>query len=115
MVTGPEITPVVPDKRNAPFEAPSFQPIPATEIALLNVTFSTVRPEPLPTVTAPVPSPLPWVNHTRALLMEVGPLKPLLFRLIPKSPTETPPPPSNIRFPAPEIVLPNGIRVLLAL
>ena len=79
MVTGPEITPVVPAKRRAPYEVPSFQPMPATEIALLNVTFSTANAAPLPTVTVPVPSPLPWVNQTRALLMEVGPLNPLLF------------------------------------
>ncbi|CAB5043227.1 unannotated protein [freshwater metagenome] len=80
MVTGPATLPVVPAKRIAPrFPELSHQPLPAMEMELLNVTFSTANAAPLPTVTVPVPSPLPWVNQTRALLMEVGPLNPLLF------------------------------------
>ena len=80
MVTAPATLPVVPEKRIAPrFPELSNHPIPAVEIALLTVTFTTARDAPLPIVTASAPSPLPWVNQTRALLMEVGPLNPLLF------------------------------------
>ena len=111
-VTGPATTPLLPVRRIAPrFPEPSNHPFPAMERALVRVTFSKDTEPPCWIVTRlALPNACPLVSQVRELVIRTVPLKLVLARLNPKSPTPEPPVPSKTKSPDPETVLPKGIQ-----